>query len=165
MALYDREVEADLMAWIDDLRRRLERGDLAGHPPVDIGDGTGDIPAELTIKIMLAALDSYDDLTPAEAKKPVNVAQWFDLLDDFRFLRILMGGGLQQAPAERMGRGAGDANEGGQPPGYRDLVGEPVRVRLPRNPPCEDRSHTPIEDGHAGVLVHCAARPGGPSHP
>src|SRR3954452_16735901 len=105
MASRDLGADPGLSNWIDTLRRRLERGDLAGHPPVDIGDGTGDIPAELTIKIMLAALDSYDDLTPAEAKKPVNVAQWFDLLDDFRFLRILMGGGLQQAPAERMGRG------------------------------------------------------------
>lgn len=153
------------MAWVDDLRRRLERGELAGHPPIDVGAGTGNIPAELIIKIMLADLDSYGDLTPAEADDPVYAARQDSLLADFRALRLLMGGSLQQAPAEQMGRGADDANEGGQPPCYRDLLGERVRVRLPRNPPCEDRSHTPIEDGHAGVLVHCAARPGGPSHP
>jgi len=161
VALCDREDEADLMAWICALRRRLERGDLAGHPPVDVGDGTGNIPAELTIKIMLADLDSYDDMTPAEADDPVNVARQDSLLADFRALRLLIGEDSQQATAGWVRQGAGDASEDGHPLDYRDRV----RVRLPRNPSCDDLSHMPYEDGLMGQLVHCAARPGGPSHP
>jgi len=153
----------DLIDWIENLRRRLERGDLASHPPVDVGHGTGDIPADLTISIMLADLDSYDDMPLAETNDPVNVARWFNLLDDFRILRMFVGGDV--AGGSDGPRATRDASEEGQPPCYRDRVGQLVRVRLPRDPPCEDLSHTPAEDDRVGELVHCAARPGGSSHP
>ncbi len=56
--------------WIRDLRGHLERGDLAGIGPVDIGDSTGGLPGELTIRIMLADLDHLDDLPPVARGKP-----------------------------------------------------------------------------------------------
>jgi hypothetical protein len=40
---------------------------------------------------MLADLESYDDMTPAEADDPVNVARRDGLLADFRVLRIVIG--------------------------------------------------------------------------
>ena len=39
---------------------------------------------------MLAELDSYDDMTPEERMYRVNVRRWFNLLDDFRFLQLLV---------------------------------------------------------------------------
>jgi len=49
----------DLKAWITDLRARLERGEFADTPPVDLGYGTGPLPADGTIRIMLADLDRF----------------------------------------------------------------------------------------------------------
>jgi hypothetical protein len=64
-----------LMAWIAELRARLDRGDLAQLPPVDIGHGTDILPAEHTVRIMLADLDDFDDMDPNETADPVNVAR------------------------------------------------------------------------------------------
>ena len=82
----------DLDSWIRALRERVERGEFASHPPVDVGYGTGTQPAERTIHIMLADLDSFDD---AVGSWDDDVA-WRDarrgaLLDDFRQLRKLLG--------------------------------------------------------------------------
>ena len=52
-----RHADDGLDAWLHELRDRLERGELAGLAPIDVGYGTGTIPADLTIKIMLADLD------------------------------------------------------------------------------------------------------------
>ena len=81
----------NLMTWIADLRNRLVRGELAGLPGVDIGDGTGGMPAGWTIKVMLADLDSFDGLTPGGRLHPNNAARRRRLLCTFRRLRDLIG--------------------------------------------------------------------------
>ena len=81
----------DLDSWIAELRARLDRGDLATVAPVDIGQGTHVMPAAHLVRIMLADLDSYDDMTTAEVDAPVNVARRVGLIGDFRLLRILIG--------------------------------------------------------------------------
>jgi len=43
----------DLKAWITDLRARLERGEFTGAPPVDLGYGTGPLPTEVVIQVLL----------------------------------------------------------------------------------------------------------------
>lgn len=80
-----------LEAWIVELRARFERGDLAMLARIDIGHGMHELPAELVVQIMLADLESFDDMTPEEASDPVNVAHRSSLLSDFRLLRILIG--------------------------------------------------------------------------
>jgi hypothetical protein len=83
--------DVSLHIWIETLRARLDRGELAGLPGVDIGDDTGAVPAEWTISVMLADLDGFDDMTPEERPHPGNVRRWLNLLDDFRRLRELIG--------------------------------------------------------------------------
>ena len=86
--------EDGLARWIRDLRDCLVRGGLATVAPVDIGHGTPNLPTEHLVRIMLADLDGYDDMTPAEVNAPVNVARRVGLLGDFRMLRILIGGSV-----------------------------------------------------------------------
>jgi hypothetical protein len=81
----------DLDRWIADLRRRLARGELAGLGPFDLGDGTGDIPGERTVRVMLADLDHLDAL-PSHAEEWRDFpARRRDLRDDFRRLRAVLG--------------------------------------------------------------------------
>jgi len=78
--------------WLDDLRHRLANGDLAMLDPIDIGDGTGQLPSETTIRIMLNDLDDLD--SPQESKHGDEVqreTRRHRLLDDFRRLRELIG--------------------------------------------------------------------------
>jgi hypothetical protein len=72
--------DSDLQAWITKLRARLERGEFTGAPPIDLGYGSGALPAADAIQIMLADLDDSDNA-------PLRLA----LLDDFRRLRTLIG--------------------------------------------------------------------------
>ena len=81
----------ELAAWIADLRARLDRGELATLGPVDVGHGTQVLPAEDTVRIMLADLDDFEDMPPDEANGPVNVARRKVLLTSFRILRALIG--------------------------------------------------------------------------
>jgi hypothetical protein len=80
-----------LDAWINDLHGRLERDELANASPFDLGDGTGDWPAALTVRIMLADLDHYDMLEPVQRLQPAVGARRRALLDDFRRLRNVLG--------------------------------------------------------------------------
>ena len=81
----------ELAAWIADLRVRLDRGDLAMLGSVDVGHGTDVLPAQDTVRIMLADLDGFDEMPPDEADDPVNVARRDVLLTSFRILRALIG--------------------------------------------------------------------------
>ena len=81
----------EIIAWIADLRARLDRGDLATLGPVDVGHGTDALPAQDTVRIMLVDLDDFEDMTPDEANDPVNVARRDVLLTNFRILRTLIG--------------------------------------------------------------------------
>jgi hypothetical protein len=83
--------EPGLTAWIADLRDRLTKGRLADAAPVDLGYGTAGWPASLTIQIMLADLDHYSNLAPADRLNPAVGARRLELLDDFRRLRDVLG--------------------------------------------------------------------------
>jgi len=72
--------DGDLQAWITELRARLERGEFTGAPLIDLGYGSGALPAADAIQIMLADLDDSDTV-------PLRLR----LLDDFRRLRALIG--------------------------------------------------------------------------
>jgi hypothetical protein len=84
--LRDLRPDDELAAWIADLRARLDRGELATLGPVDVGHGTDALPAQDTVRIMLADLDDLEDMTPDEADDPVNVARRDVLLTSFRIL-------------------------------------------------------------------------------
>ena len=86
----DLRPDVELAAWIADLRTRLDRGDLATLGPVDVGHGTQILPAQDTVRIMLADLDDFEAMTSDEANDPVNVARRDVLLTSFRILRTLI---------------------------------------------------------------------------
>jgi hypothetical protein len=77
--------------WIDDLRDRLKRGDLVGLRPIELGYGTGHLPAETTVRIMLADLDGWQDLPRRYRERREHVLRRLTLLDEFRRLRELIG--------------------------------------------------------------------------
>ena len=84
--------DADLDRWIGDLRGHLERGALMELPPVELGHGTGHLPGEQTVRIMLADHVDLADPAGSAASDPV----WREqrrcaLRDDFRRLRALLG--------------------------------------------------------------------------
>ncbi|HZO30789.1 MAG TPA: hypothetical protein VFH48_32880 [Chloroflexota bacterium] len=81
----------EIIGWIADLRARLDRGDLATWGPVDVGHGTDVLPAQDTIRIMLADLDGFDEMTPEETNASLNVVCRDVLLTSFRILRTLIG--------------------------------------------------------------------------
>jgi hypothetical protein len=72
------------MLWLATLRARLNRGDLAALPPVDIGYGC--LRGERTVRIMLSDLDDFEDVAPDDADVPRRAS----LLADFRTLRSLL---------------------------------------------------------------------------
>ena len=84
-------MNCEIAAWIPDLRARLDRGDLATLGPVDVGHGTNVLPAQDTIRIMLADLDGFDEMTPDETNASLNVGCRDVLLTSFRILRTLIG--------------------------------------------------------------------------
>ena len=79
---------SDSNSWIG---RSLRRGSPRTIGPIDVGHGTDALPAEDTVRIMLADLDGFEEMTPDEACEPVNVARRDVLLTSFRILRTLIG--------------------------------------------------------------------------
>ena len=65
--------DGEFCAWIRALRDRLDRGELAEHPPVDVGYGTRAMPAERTIRIMLADLDSFEAVPAGHRERAEHV--------------------------------------------------------------------------------------------
>jgi hypothetical protein len=53
-------VHDDIPTWISHLQGQATRGELAGLKPIDLGDGTGTLSGERTIKIMLSDLDDLN---------------------------------------------------------------------------------------------------------
>ena len=80
----------DLPAWIDGLRGRVERGELADLGPIEVAGGTLE-SVELAARIMLADLDHYDDLTLETRRDLLVVARRRLLLEDLRRLREQIG--------------------------------------------------------------------------
>jgi hypothetical protein len=62
-----------------------------GYPPIDLGHGTGGLPAERMMRILLADLDSFNDLPPDQRADAVNVAHQCAMLDELRRVRELLG--------------------------------------------------------------------------
>jgi hypothetical protein len=87
----EQPADPELNAWIVALRTQLAAGAFAAARPIDVGYGTAAWPAERTLRIMLADLDHYDDLSPAQRLDPLTANRRLALLDDFRHLRELVG--------------------------------------------------------------------------
>jgi hypothetical protein len=81
----------DAENWIRALRGRVECGDLDSHPPIDFGYGTGGLAAERMVRIVLADLDSFVDLTPHQRAAPVNVNLQHGMVNDLMRLREVLG--------------------------------------------------------------------------
>src|SRR5687768_8755047 len=64
---------------------------LDGYPPIDLGYGTSGLPAERMMRILLADLDSFDDLTPDQRADAATVAHQRGVLDELSRLRELLG--------------------------------------------------------------------------
>ena len=84
--------DAELGRWIEELHERAGRGDLAGRGPLELGYGTGHLPGEVVVRILL--LDWADLEDPAGSWG--GDAAWRDerrraLLDEFGRLRELIG--------------------------------------------------------------------------
>jgi hypothetical protein len=77
----------DLAAFVAQLRQRLERGELAGHAPIDLGNGHTLVDVELAIRVMLASYDRYLSMRPDRRRQPINLAQARLLADNLRRLR------------------------------------------------------------------------------
>ena len=78
-------------AWVAALRERLARGELAVLGPLELGDGTPPMDGELLVRISLADLDHYVDLTPTYRCQPDVAARRQAVLDGLRRLRELIG--------------------------------------------------------------------------
>ena len=81
---------SELDAWISDLRGRVARGELDGLGSIPV-DGSALLGTVTVVRIMLADLDHYDDLTPEQRQDPLVEARRRLLLADFRRLREQIG--------------------------------------------------------------------------
>ncbi len=80
----------ELATWITELRRRLARGEFADGGPIEVGDVVLS-SVELAVKVMLADLDHYDDLSLEQRRDLLTVARRRLLLEDLRDLREQIG--------------------------------------------------------------------------
>ena len=80
----------ELDAWISDLRGRVARGELVGLGPTPIEEAAV-LDTETLVRVMLADLDHYDDLSPEQRRDPLIQARRGLLLADFRRLHQLIG--------------------------------------------------------------------------
>jgi hypothetical protein len=64
-----------LAAFIDQLRDRLERGELAGHPPIRLDEGRTLVDVERSVRAMLAEVDRYRAMTPVLKDEAWNARQ------------------------------------------------------------------------------------------
>lgn len=63
---------------------------MDGYPLIDLGYGTGGLSAGRMVRILLADLDSFDDLTPDQRADAVNVTHQHAVLGELRRLRELL---------------------------------------------------------------------------
>ena len=80
----------ELATWIAELRSRLARGEFADGGPIEVG-GVALSSVELAVKVMLADLDHYDDLSLEQRRDLLTVARRRLLLEDLRRLREQIG--------------------------------------------------------------------------
>jgi hypothetical protein len=84
-------IDGSLDQLIHDLRRRLDSGELAALGPLDLGDGTAELPGETVVRVLLADLNHLDRLTPRALGWEERHERRSELLHDFRRLRELLG--------------------------------------------------------------------------
>lgn len=85
------ELDLDELApWIDELERRIERGELRSLPLIHI-DRRLRVQPDLLARIMLAELEAFDDLLPNERECAENVVKRRSLLWDLLWLREQIG--------------------------------------------------------------------------
>ena len=77
----------DLAAWIEELRRRLDAGELADVPPIDLGNGLTLSHVERAVRRMLSDVEMFRAMDPAERELPHFRAQRNYLADKLRRLR------------------------------------------------------------------------------
>ena len=78
-------------AWIDVLRFRLARGELAGLGPIELDDA-GHLPGEIVVRIMLSDLDDLNDPVGSWGDDAAwRAERRWRLLGDFGRLRMLIG--------------------------------------------------------------------------
>ncbi len=77
----------NLAAFIADLRGRLDRGELAGQRPIDLGNGHTRADLELAVRVMLRDADCYASMKPEQRRRPITAAQRRLLADNLRRLR------------------------------------------------------------------------------
>ncbi len=89
-ALYVSVDPHELPPWIAELRRRVARGEFADGGPIEVG-GLVLPSVELAVKVMLADLDHFDDLSLERRRDLLTVARRRLLLEDLRRLREQIG--------------------------------------------------------------------------
>lgn len=82
--------ESDILAWIAELRNRVDRNELAGRDPITFGYGTT-VPAERAVRRMLDALRDLDGRTVRRHDWPAVMTRRLDLIKDFRRVREQIG--------------------------------------------------------------------------
>jgi predicted unusual protein kinase regulating ubiquinone biosynthesis (AarF/ABC1/UbiB family) len=75
-----------LAVFIDHLRDRLERGELAGHPPIRLDQGRTLVNVEQSVRAMLAEVDRYRAMTPVLRDEAWNARRRRRLAEDLRRL-------------------------------------------------------------------------------
>jgi hypothetical protein len=76
-----------LAVFIDHLRDRLERGELAGHPPIRLDQGRTLVNVEQSVRAMLAEVDRYRAMTPVLRDEAWNARRRRRLAMDLRRLQ------------------------------------------------------------------------------
>ena len=82
----------ELAAWIDELRRRLDAGELADLPPIDLGNEVTLSHVERAVRRMLSDVEMFRAMDPAERRLPHFRAQRHFLADNLRRLRERLDG-------------------------------------------------------------------------
>jgi hypothetical protein len=81
----------DLELWIERVKHRLARGELAELEPMPVGGGFPPLPGELFVRVMLADYEHYNDLSPERRWRPETIVLRAALLADLRRLRAVIG--------------------------------------------------------------------------
>ena len=80
-----------LAAFIADLRGRLERSELADHPPIDLGNALTLSHVERAVRRTLQDVEMFRAMDPAERALPHCRARRVYLADKLRRLRERLG--------------------------------------------------------------------------
>ena len=81
----------DRAAWIEELRRRLDAGELADVPPIDLGNALTLSHVERAVRRMLSDVEMFRAMDPAERELPHFRARRVYLADKLRRLRERLG--------------------------------------------------------------------------